>query len=308
MKLIIPLLLAFTTTLIADIDNSSSTPNENTIQVQKKKIPHDPKCMGCNKCCPLRGPPGLTGPNGNPGNPGPVGALGPTGPGTFGNPGPTGPSGTATGPTGPTGLPGGPTGAAGVTGSTGPTGPFEGPAGPPGPAGAAGVTGATGAAGTGSVVDFAFIYKTNIQAVSTTAGGPTPLVAFNITGPFAPGSTFIHVDPSRLSINSTGTYLARYFVTAVPNTASTPIAFDTAFALFLDGVEITSSNRGVTFNNLSTSTNAEIEGCVLFQVTTIPTGGAILTLQYTTQGADSAVTNSINATTSVSLSIIKMSN
>jgi hypothetical protein len=127
---------------------------------------------------------------------------------------------------GAAGLPGLP-GAAGLAG-------LQGVPGAPGTPGAPGVPGTPGSPGlAGGIVDYAFIYRDD----STGSPGGAQIipgdgfVLFTTNGSIAPGSTFGHVvGAPNVTINTTGTYLARYKL--IISTGNTPN--QSTFALALD--------------------------------------------------------------------------
>ena len=194
------------------------------------------------------------------------------------------------------GLPG-LNGAAGLPG-------LQGVPGAPGTPGAPGVPGAPGTPGlAGGVLDYAFIYNTLGESV-----GPFPAeIPFNITGVFAPGSTFDHAGtPSKLFIHLTGTYQARFIVTiayAHPNPPD-------AFAFYRDqgqgGGPVQVLGSDVTSNIPDGGGELTMVGEAIFTVTgTLPASGAVLTVRNIDIADPGEVGVSAPATTAASLFLFK---
>ncbi|HDR8033298.1 TPA: collagen-like protein [Bacillus cereus] len=229
------------------------------------------------------GPTGATGdpgPTGATGDPGPTGATGDPGPtGPTGNPGPTGPTGNP-GPTGATGDPGatgatgdpGPTGATGDPGPTGPTGDpgptgATGDPGPTGPTGDLGPTGPTGPTGPLTVANNATV--SNATNVALAGNASVPFVTNNVINgtaiTHAAGSTDIVLAPNQT-----------YYAIWNSNTNSLAAGELRAFALYLNGTQLTASLQSVANTGTNTPIQPAVGGSTVFNT---GAGANILTLR-----------------------------
>ena len=316
---VLPLAAEQKTPYVISAKENIQSPNQNIVlddnnadfgNCRRHDGPSGPKGLTGATGATAFGPPGspgrtgatgasVTGPAGFTGPPGGDGAAGTAGPaGATGVTGATGATGS-TGLTGPAGAAGGPAGATGATGPTGAIGPSNGPAGATGTTGAAGPAG--NATSAGPYIDYAFVYKTLPNQLM--ANGDA--VLFNNDGPFAPATTLTHAPgTAEIIINTPGFYFARFAVSALANTAT-----DTAFSLFLGAAPIPGSERSETFVTLDAATVDEITGEAIFQVTTIPIGGAVLTVRYRNSLAVPTMvveSGNADALTSASLMVLKL--
>ena len=155
---------------------------------------------------------GHEGDRGKKGRDGATGATGAAGP--AGAPGAAGPAG-ATGQTGATGA-AGPTGATGQTGATGTAGP-TGATGQTGATGAAGPTGATGATGpVGMGIAQSFVPGITGATQSLTGTSPGTFAIVNLDhGTTTSSDITFNAATHLFTVNTTGTYLISYGLTAV---------------------------------------------------------------------------------------------
>jgi len=188
------------------------------------------------------GPVGATGPQGPQGIPGPTGPQGPIGlTGATGATGPQGPIGLtgATGATGPQGPQGetGPQGPQGIQGEVGPQGP-QGEQGPVGPQGPIGPVGPQGPAGT--IASYGSFYTTEEQSVDNDS--------FPFTNISEVSGMTIDTATGIVTLENMGIYKIDYGV--YPANSATASDY---MALFLNGIEVPGSIRGLENNTMISS-------------------------------------------------------
>ena len=194
------------------------------------------------------------------------------------------------------GLPGLP-GAAGLPG-------LQGVPGAPGTPGAPGVPGIPGTTGLpGGLLDTAFVWKSDILGTSQQVLGGDSIL-FDQAGDFSNPTYTFAPSSKTVTINTAGTFLARYVVTL--SGPSTPHAVPSTFAIALNGTVLQGSDRSSWV--VGGAGSITMVGEIIFR---IGSPGAnlisVINAGFLGAGATTEIESTTPATTSASLYIQKLS-